>query len=85
MSTTIPIPIYLAYPTRETNGENVRWRPGQKARFLRADGGETIVTIMTGDLVTAEGAPPGVPLIEVTFDEEGGVAYCVRAAQLRLR
>ncbi len=76
------IPVYIAHPTSETNGENIRWMPGQKAKFI-GNNGIVLVTIMTGERVHAEGAGDAI-CIEVTFDDEGGTAYCVRAAQLRL-
>lgn len=77
------IPVYVAHPTAETNGENIKWMPGQKAKFMGANGKIAPVTIMTGERVHAIGAADAI-CYEVTFDDEGGKAYCVRAAQLRL-
>lgn len=78
------IPVYVAHPTAQTNGENIRWMAGQRAKFTGASGKTSIVTIMNGERVTAAGAGDEICL-EVTFDdEEGGHAYCVRVAQLRL-
>jgi hypothetical protein len=75
--------IHIAHPTSETSGENIRWMPGQKAKFIGVNGERYRVTIMTGERVHAKGANDAV-CIEVTFDDEGGMAFCVRAAQLRL-
>lgn len=80
---TVPIPCYIAHPTSQTNGENVRWRAGQKARFTGNTGRVSIVTIMTGEPVSVMAAP-GTLCMEVTFDEENDEPYCVRASQLRI-
>lgn len=80
---TTTIPVYIAHPTAETNGEQVRWMPGQKAKFTSASGKTEIVTIMTGERVRNLDAADAI-CIEVTFDEDGGKAYCVRAKQLRI-
>lgn len=80
----LPIPVYIAHPTRDTSGDAIKWSPGAKARLLGQSGKVYPVTIMTGEQVGHAWAP-GVVCMEVTFDDEGGVANCVPAAQLRLR
>lgn len=82
MSNTIPV--YIAHPTAETSGENIRWMPGQKAMFTNKNGKREIVTIINGERVRGIGAGDTI-CMEVTFDEEGGKAYCVRVRQLRIR
>lgn len=78
------IPCYIAHPTRETSGELIRWLPGDKARFLAANGSTVgIVTIISGERVRT--ADTDAVCLEVTFDNENNAAYCVQAAQLRLR
>lgn len=81
--TKTTIPCYVAHPTAETSGENIRWMPGQKAKFVGANGKIARVTIMTGERVHAIGAADEICL-EVTFDDENDIAFCVRAKQLRL-
>lgn len=76
------IPVYIAHPTSETSGENIKWMPGQKAVFIGTNGKLARVTIMTGERVRAIGATDDL-CYEVTFDDENNIAFCVRAKQLR--
>ena len=77
------IPVYIAHPTAQTSGENIRWIAGQKAKFHGANGKTAIVTITNGRRVHAIGAGDEI-CIEVTFDDEDNMAYCVRVKQLSL-
>lgn len=77
------IPVYIAHPTAETSGENIRWMPGQKAKFTGKTGKIAIVTIVTGERVRHISVPDDI-CIEVTFDDENNALFCVRAKQLNL-
>jgi hypothetical protein len=83
MTASVPIPVYLAQPTPETRGDNIKWSAGQRATFL-GDNGPEPVTVITGERV-GHLAAPGVACIEVAFESEGGKAYCVAAHKLRLK
>jgi hypothetical protein len=75
----VPIPIYIAHPTRDTPGNNVRFTAGQRARFL-GENGEREVVVISGEPVGHDAAP-GVACLEVMFDDGAG---CVDARKLRL-
>lgn len=80
---TTTIPCYIAHPTSDTSGENIRWMPGDKAKFIGANGKTSRVTIVNGERVRHHGAGDDICL-EVTFDDENNIAFCVRAKQLSL-
>lgn len=81
--TKTTIPCYVAHPTAETSGENIRWMAGDKATFTGTNGKTSRVTITTGERVLAIGAADDI-CMEVTFDDENNIAFCVRAKQLSL-
>ena len=81
---TIPIPIYLAVPNRDTPGNHVRWSAGQKARFIGESGVIHDVTILTG-VPVEHAAVPGTMCMDVSFDGDGSQLGCVKASALRLR
>jgi hypothetical protein len=79
---SVPIPVLLAHPTRDTPGDAVRWRVGQRAVFWGCSGKHDVV--VTSDGFVGHEAVPGELCVEVLF-EDGSGAGCVLARKLRLR
>jgi hypothetical protein len=77
------IPVLLAHPTRDTPGDAIRWKAGQKAIFHGGSGKSYDVHVISGDFV-GHAAVPGDLCIEVRFEDGSGVG-CVLARKLRLR
>lgn len=74
---SVPIPVLLSAPTRDTPGDAIRWKRDQKA-WLKQQSGRAPVTIVSGEFVGHD-AVPGVLCIEVAFDEENGTLGCVNS------
>ena len=79
---SVPIPVLLACPTRDTPGDAIGWKVGQKAVFWGESGRHDVVVI-NGNFVGHD-AVPGELCMEVTF-EDGSGDGCVLARRLRLR
>jgi hypothetical protein len=64
------------------NGEDIHWKPGQKAIFTGINGKTARVTIKTGKLINAVGGATGA-CMDVIFDDEG-LHFLVRVKQLSI-